>query len=337
MKPGWGWLSRWLPGGDDDASEPRWNGRFTVGPTSADLRGRAGAEYIACVSDATKKDLGLGRHAVVYRCFDNGEGPLNSIDRPPVLRARCRLRVPGDDPPSDQEILLDQTVRNAIGIPFRAEQEYTVDLAPVSRTGRRVLSEFLGNRLLARRFLFMRVCSADPGDMEKKLARIPGDCFSLLGASPGGRIVLTHAVRVDGGSALSEKQKSVQAYPLTGEIVKRREKLELPGLYDRYPSAAELFGVVPDLAPIYLDQQARNGLDLRSLEVVMVRRDDLNAFLQRIRSFGLAVVAASIAVVGVFPIHKTPLNGLWVVLGAFVVATAISVATLRASAASSEQ
>lgn len=310
----------------------RWRGGLRVGETVPATRDGAGASYVACVNADEKWNLGLGRHAVAIRHFDNGEPRARDTDRAPVLRARCRLLVPKRGQPPPRTALLDQTVRNAIGIPFNADRSYTVDLAPIRRTRGQALSELLGNRILRRRYLFMRVCSADPGDMEKKMARVPADALELLGTNSGGRLVITHPICGE-GEAYTESQISVQAYGLTDEISERRKKhREAGGLYARYPKAADLLGVDPDLASIYLDQQARSDLQVRSLEVVLVRRDDRDAFEQRIRSFGLAVVAASVAVVGVFPIDKTALNGLKVMAAALILATLISIVNLRASA-----
>lgn len=330
------WLAARLPFGNGEGSkgpELTENGRFQVGRTESAHRRAAGAEYVACVSKSVKSELGLGSHVVATRRFDTGETPPQKGDRMPVLRARCRLTVREPDAQDEEKAMLDQTVRNALGIPFQDPEAYKVDLGRLDRPKRRVVSDRLGAWLLRRRAVFMRVCSADPGDMEKELARIPVDVFPLLSARPGERIVITHPVRAaDREETYTEKQSSLQAYALTVEIVERRRRGESAGLYDRYPDAASLLGVSPDLAPIYLDRQARDDLQARSLEVVRVRRDDANAFLHRIRTFGIALVGASIAIVGVFPIHKTVWNGVWVLLGALVAAIAISIISLRASA-----
>jgi hypothetical protein len=311
------------------------SGRFQVGRLGSLHRRQPGADYLACVEKTVIKELGLDGHVVAIRRFDSGES-CPSGKRPPELRARCRLTVCETDAHMEEEVMLDQTVRNALGIPYEDPEAYRVDVAPLKRTLRAALSDRLGVLLLRRRAVFMRVCSADPSDMEKELTRIPTDVFPLLGASPGQRLVISHPVLHEDRSGYREKKRSLQAHPLTETIVERRRREETPGLYDRYPDATALFGVTPDLAPIYLDEQARGDLgDVRSLEVVRVRRDDLNAFFNDIRTFGLAVVAASVAVAGVFPIDEDPWRAVAVLAVALLAAAVVSIFNLRGGRSSS--
>jgi hypothetical protein len=314
--------------------ENRWRGRFSVLKTTREPKRGLGADYFAYVCTAEKESLKLDEQVVVIRRFDTGEEPggdeeLRGEMRPPQMRARCRLTVPYPEMSAGQ-VRIDQTVRNALGMQVKPTPQDTVDLAPLHRSPARAWGERLGDILLRRRYLFMRVRKADPGDMEKLMARIPADSFRLLGVSSGEKVRISHPVPRGDGPDYVEKHCTLQAYPVPEEVVKR-QKEGRGGLYDRYPNPDKLLDASPDLGSIYLDQAARVSLDLRTLEVVRVRRADTDAFFQRIRSFGLAVAAAAIAIIGVFPVHKTAVNGVKVLLVAFAVASVISILSLRAS------
>jgi hypothetical protein len=316
----------------DDSQVNLWSGSFTVHKTTTQPKRGLGAKYFAYVNPADKEALealGLKNHLVVVRRFETAEQAPEG-ERPPEMRARCRLRVSDGTPPADGSIGLDQTLRNAIGIPVEPQRWHTADLGPLNRSRARSIAEALGDFILRRRYLFMRVRKADPSDMEKRMVRIPADSFRLLGVSSGEKVRIGHP---DGGPApgFEEKHCTLQAYPVTPEIVDRQQSKSDWGLYDRYPDPDRLMKVRPDLGAIYLDQGAREKLGVRTLEVVRVRRADVDAFLQRIRSFGLAVAATAIAIIGVFPIDKTVVNGVKVLLIAVAIAVAISILDLRSS------
>src|SRR4051812_18006563 len=186
------------------------------------------------------------------------------------MRARCRL-TDSSTPPTVGEIRLDQTLRNSLGIPVEPKALHTVDLAPLNHSATRERLEHLADWLLARRYLFMRVRKADPGDMEKRMVRISADSFRLLGVSPGEKLRITHPHREEDEHGFTEKACSLQAYPVTAEIESRQQEKEQGGLYGRYPNPTDLLEVKPDLGSIYLDGGAREKLGVRTLEVVRVR------------------------------------------------------------------
>jgi hypothetical protein len=305
----------------------RWEGQLSVLKTTDQPERGQGATYYAYLNDGEKSELGYSGEVVVLRRFETGTPPPEG-QRAPEMRARCRL-ADSAAPVVAGKVRLDQTLRNSLGIPVEPKEDHTVDLAPVTHSATRERLERFADWALARRYLFMRVRKADPGDMEKRLVRIPADSFRLLGVSPGEKLRITHPYREEGGHGFTEKTCALQAYPVTPEIVSRQEKKE--GLYGRYPDPDQLLEVSPDLGSIYLDGGAREKLGVRTLEVVRVRRSDPDAFLQRIRSFGLAIAAAAIAIIGVFPFHKSVVNGLVVMGLALIAALFITLLNLRGS------
>jgi len=315
----------------DVVQSNEWNGAYKVVTTIGSAKRGLGANYFAYLSDKARDQLGIAGQAVVVRTFDNGLPPRGPEARPPQMRARCQIAKSKWEP-GDDEVRLDQTLRNALGIRVDPGPEDEVDIYDLKRSGMRTLGERFCDWLLRRRYLFMRVRKADPSDMEKRMVRIRPDSFRLLGISSGEKLRISHPAPLEGetGGPFEERRCTLQAYPVTTAI-EERQKSSSGGLYDRYPDPMELFGVSPDLGSIYLDQSAREKLGVRTLEVVRVRRADPDAFMQQIRSFGLATAAGAIAITGVFDIGKSFGTGLLVLGAAVVVAAAFSIFNLRAS------
>ena len=306
-------------------------GSYKVVTTIGSAKRGLGANYFAYLSDNARDQLGISGQAVVVRTFDTGLAPTGPEARAPQMRTRCQIAKSRFEP-ADGEVRLDQTLRNALGIKVDPAEEDEVEIYDLKRSRLRTLGERFCDWLLRRRYLFMRVRKADPSDMEKRMVRIPPDSFRLLGISSGEKLRISHPSPVEEGAdgPFEEQRCTLQAYPVTPGIEKRQDE-SAGGLYDRYPDSTQLLGVRPDLGSIYLDQSAREKLGVRTLEVVRVRRADPDAFMQQIRSFGLATAAGAIAITGVFDIGKSFGTGMLVVAAAVVVAAAFSVFNLRAS------
>ena len=81
----------------------------------------------------------------------------------------------------DQTIALDQTIRNAIGLPYRATAGQVVRLAGLERSA----AQRIGDRLRPGQRLMMRIGMASPLDMEKNNCRISEDALSAISSSAG--------------------------------------------------------------------------------------------------------------------------------------------------------
>lgn len=309
----------------------QWRGSYKVVTTVGSAKRGLGANYFAYLSDHAREQLEISGQAVVVRTFDTGDPPGGPEARPPQMRARCQISKSSREP-ADEEVRLDQTLRNALGIRVDPDPDDEVDIYDLKRSRLRTLGERFCDWLLRRRYLFMRVRKADPSDMEKRMVRIRPDSFRLLGISSGEKLRISHPAPPEGepGGPFEERRCTLQAYPVTTAI-EERQKSSAGGLYDRYPDPVDLLGVSPDLGAIYLDQSAREKLGVRTLEVVRVRRADPDAFMQQIRAFGLATAAGAIAITGVFDIGKSFGTGMLVLAAAVLVAATFSIFNLRAS------
>ncbi|MHA1605388.1 MAG: hypothetical protein ACTSWF_12135 [Candidatus Freyarchaeota archaeon] len=278
---------------------------FKISPT--DKRKGAMDDYIVFVSPKTKKRLKLKRFAVAVHHVRN-------INRD--LKAPCRVLI--DESIEDDTVKIDQTLRTAIGIPFDYGKE-KIKLYPLNLSLWQKLKDLISYRL-GRRYLFFRVCKADPPDLEKNLCRIPPDAFKLLGTSPGRKIVYDSPVRENNQYKLREV--TINTYELHKETIERRREEEEKNIEARYPSPS-LLGVDPDVWRIFCDKHFRDQLGVDSLDAVRGRRSIRDIFMNELREFGVLFMLTLLTVI--FAIFQfLPANPYWLLLG-IVSAAGISV------------
>lgn len=263
--------------------------KFKVKPT----KDREGArdDYIVCVNPVVKKKLNLGSHAVVVY-----EHP--KIGR--EIKAPCRVII--EKSLKEDEVRVDQTVRNAIGIRFEYDKEKTrVKIYPLHLTNEQKLMDFISH-ILGRRYLFFRVNKADITDLEKNLCRIPEDAFIILGCKEGDKIICESPV-FDGNKYILKRFK-IKAFSASKEMIKRREKNEKEHP-ERFPPAKEKLEVDLDIPRIFLDAHARESLSVELLDPLKVRRDLQHLFLKQIREFGIISLLSILAATKVFPLRSS--------------------------------
>ncbi|TGX49176.1 hypothetical protein E5A73_20285 [Sphingomonas gei] len=99
------------------------------------------------------------------------------------------------------KICLDQTLRNALGIPFglfpALKPELPLFLFPASRTCSATLRLFVAS-VFGLRFLAARSAPAAVADIEKGYVRIPDDLLSVIGALPADDVVVERPIAVGG-------------------------------------------------------------------------------------------------------------------------------------------
>jgi hypothetical protein len=295
---------------------------FQVRRTSKSQRDRAHSDYIACCNSSVKHRLGLGHQAVVSRTLCQGGEEKE-------LRAICRVVV--DDALPDTCVALDQSVRNAVGIRYYFDEEATfVGVNPLAASPRRELRAAIA-RLLGMRYLYMRAALADIPDMEKNLARMPPEAFTLLGIESGSRVVLETVAPQEVVPSYHVVATSIPAYELTAEIVDRRRTLEEPRLFARYPCPEALLDLPEDIWPIYLDAETRAALDgIRPLDVVKVRRDFWDLFQREFREFGVLFFISLFTTVSVLPVDKNWLNIGLISVASLIVASVVAMVNMRA-------
>lgn len=259
---------------------------FSTGAERRTARGH----YMVHVNPEFIRSQKLGKFAVIFHDIEHGGNVL-------TLRAPCRV-LSSPDLKKD-EVRADQTVRNAIGVPFYYDPVRTmVRLSPLYIPPRLRTFAWLSRRLRVRQ-LFLRVAKADPPDMEKELIRIPEDAFGLLGVGVGDRVVMESPVEIGGRWQLVSY--SIPAYPLTEEICIRRDALQKCALDARYPDASGLLRVQPDIGSAFLDAWARSRLHVDSVHAVRARRDVWNLFLRELREFGIVFGVSLFGLASVLP------------------------------------
>lgn len=252
-------------------------------------------DYIICVNPSIKKRMYLGRFAVLVH------------DHPDIgkkLKVPCRVVI--DETLNDSEVRCDQSLRNALGIPFEFsdadKEKFTIDIYPLRLSLFQHLRYFI-SYILGRRYLFFRVCKADIPDMEKNICRIPSDSFKLLGCEEGDRVICEYPVR--DGDFYRLRECKIKCYGASEEMIKKREEMEEENISARYPSAEKLLKVSPDIPRIFLDAHARDELHVEPIDPVRVRRDLFHLFLKQIREFGIILLLSILAVAHIFPIMIT--------------------------------
>ena len=211
-----------------------------------------------------------------------------------------------EDPALDvNEIRLDQTLRNALGIPYEKGRHERDDLKlfPLVLGWKQKILSFITG-FLGRRYLFLRVAKHYPPDLEKNICRLSKDALALLGTSEGNRIVLVSCIEKD-TEIYTLKNCSIKAFDLGEDMLERRKQEEQNGLKDkwsaRYVNASKLHEVEPDISHILLDLHIRNELKIEPGDPVKVRRDFKDLFIHQLLEGGIILAISVIALTGLLP------------------------------------
>jgi hypothetical protein len=265
---------------------------FPVYPTRPVHHSHQSEPYVVAVSTAEYRRLGRSRLATVSALVGR-------------RRTRCIAYVIEDKALADDKVLLDQTVRTALGV-MRSPPEGSPPEGPlgfVSLTSIKLGKyQRLANRLswiAGRRYILLRAFPPDPADIEKTLCRLTEDDQRSIGVEVGGRILLIAADRSEGRL----RRSSVQALALTDPMRETRFAASRPDWASRYPDVAALLNVEGhnDLRPVWIDRDIREALDLRVGDVVLCRRSLPNALLSQLLDFGVVLLASILALDRILP------------------------------------
>ncbi|CAH0354388.1 hypothetical protein [Sphingobium sp. CECT 9361] len=164
-------------------------------------RARLARGYYVIVTPKTKKALGLGRWAAlvfVHPVLAHIDDDRKMRD---YLAIHCRVRVDRRMPDELGKVCLDQTLRNALGIPFglfpALKPELPLFLFPASRTWSATLRLIVAS-VFGLRFLAARSAPAAVADIEKGYVRLPDDLLSVIGALPADDVVVERPIAVGG-------------------------------------------------------------------------------------------------------------------------------------------
>jgi hypothetical protein len=248
-------------------------GAVRVAPSPDDIN-REGEPTIV-MAEARWDELGRPSHVVIRSCMD-----------PSAPEAVGRVIATGDD----AEVLVDQAIRNGMGIEIGEH----VALAP---TG--VPRSLLADALLSRpHSLLCRVQQAELVTSERRAALLSRLALELIGIESGDRVVIEGLPAEPGGRLCTV---TVRAFEAPAEILDRRERLGGGGFEHRFPSARDALGVYPDLPGIFIDRALRSQLGFvqRQLAVVRVRASRKDQVTKEMREMLLVVVLAFIGLLQV--------------------------------------
>lgn len=297
---------------------------FEVSDTSDHHRSQAPYDYVVAMQPELAAELGLADRLVVSRRVVDGDNPPGKRKRP--LRA---FAVVVRDPELERhQLRIDQTLRNALGIPFMttAHERDDLELTPLRRRWRQELHRWLIAKL-GRRYVFLRVAKPHPPDIEKGICRVSRDTLTLLGTEVGNRIALASPVREDDGE-YRIGVLSLKAFDLERGLSRERDSQEVGSWAARYVAAGELLGVEPDIGRVFLDLHAREALDLEPGDPVKVRRDFPDLFKQRLLEVGVLLAISIIALTGLVPESLREAHYGWFLGSAIVLSAVITCAVI---------
>lgn len=244
---------------------------FTVFRTPGD-QARPPGDYVVGVRPSRLSE---------FRDFVVVEGP-NKVepDKPLRLVARTVALEEADD----SQAYLDQTVRDAVGVAVSGR----VRLRPLSNRRGRI--ERFVDLLVPRRYVVLRVHTADSLFFEKRACAVPPVTLEMLGIAPGDEVVLESAV--DEGGVLRRKTLVLRAFSLSEEARRRREEIKGSSPVDRFPDCGGILGVQPDLPWVLLDRRDRTTLGLTLCSPVRIRASRRGQFINQFREYALLVLVA---------------------------------------------
>ncbi len=248
--------------------------------------------YIICVNESLRKRL--GKFAIVVHQNKNYSVPLRAYGRVLVNNSL-----------KDDEVMLDQTLRIAIGISYNNDSfhgfEEKVKLYPLKISLINQIKNFVAS-IFAVRYIYCRYNVPNIIDAEKNLIRIPADAFDLLGCKSGDTVICEFPKKINEEYVLITHR--VQGYTSTDRMIEERIKIENnendPN-HARYLSSLRLLGLQPDIPRIFIDYHIREKLGAKELQPIAVRRDVKDLFLKRSIEFGLILMITLITMVSVLP------------------------------------
>ncbi len=308
---------------------------FYVIPTKTYHRKYAKGDYVIIIHKNKKKELSLGKFAVIgYKIRYFGPNKIKTNlqkKRIPIvqeLRVHARVIYVDESSPAEvrikeNQVCIDQTIRNAIGIPYTFPQKkekvsiYPIKMPWYSNIIYQI--KYYIARSLGFRYLYFRVCSAHIHDMEKGIVRIPKETFPILGTQVENKIILENPVEYkDKPGIFRINLRSISAYELTREIKELRLKNERKPII-RYRNPSHWIKVNPDISRIFVDQADRERLGVDQLFPLKVRRNLFDLFKSQLLAVGIFFLISIVSISSLLPLPKNWTNfAITVILGALV-------------------
>lgn len=275
---------------------------FEIDGTSDEHRKACPDDFVVVMNPLLAKKFNLKHWVIVTREVEDEDNKEGSKKKPLRIYA---LAVP-DEKLEMNQIRMDQTLRNALGIPFEAGRHERKDLKffPLEFDWKQKLRRFITGHL-GRRYLFLRVAKPHPPDIEKNICRVPNDAMALMGTTEGNRIFPVSCIEKNTG-IYTLKNCSVKAFDLNNamneqRIIEEDKDFEKKGWLARYVKTSELLQVKPDIAPIFLDRHIRSELEVEPGDPIKVRRNFPDLFKQQLLEVGIVLTISAVALTGLFP------------------------------------
>lgn len=234
---------------------------YRVRGTSAAHRENIENDYIIVMNSHVKSLHRINQYAVVQKLF------INNRQSDTEWRNMVAFgKVVIDEQLSDDEVAIDQTLRNALGMEFNKISGNTVKLYALERT----FTQKLRAVLRPGQFLYLRVNYPALNDMEKKLCRISPNSTKLLNSNDGNS-VWVECCRSDYRREVNWLfneiiyEKNIDSYKKSQSILERYfSDLELlDELYIRHPQLDGLKNLdyIKALAELMLSPDLISGKD----------------------------------------------------------------------------
>ncbi len=296
---------------------------LAVVPTDVKHRRDAGNDYVIGMNSRTKAAYEIGSAAVVRYLVENERESGDLEWR--TLTAYGKAVV--DDSLPDRTVALDQTLRNAIGLPYRSTKGQIVRLAALEKS----IAQAIGDRLRPGQRLVMRVNMASPQDMEKNNCRISENALTLMRAREGENIWIERCIpdmpaeSLPMSAADEEETRNaadarefeewmsckhyrlrsfhIRAYctddKIEDAIAASREKTEedSTSFNGLYPDAEKILKLENDLETIRLDKYYRDLIGADALDTVKVKRRLSDRLASEAIDFGLVFVLTVFAAI----------------------------------------
>lgn len=210
---------------------------------------------------------------------------------------RTQVRCYKCDFLKDEEIRVDQSARNAIGL--KKGNEILISKS-------RIRTPPIHRRIFNYRYVFCRVRRSEVNDMEKNICRIPKTTMDIIGIEDGDIIFLE-----------SEYNKiKLRAFEISVESYDERHQLEIEFSNQPKEERAKLGYVFDadctrflqltleglDIPPIWLDYEARLLLRVNLCDSIRIRRSVVSSLEREFTDLGWIIIAALIGVVVAFPV-----------------------------------
>lgn len=152
---------------------------YKVRSTSVKNRKKVKHDYIIAMNSKVKRVNGIKRYAVVKYLFKYNS-PKGNEWRTMVAFGRVVIDASLDD----DEVALDQTIRNALGMEFDKFLDYEVKIFTLKQSLRQKILSYLRPG----QFLYLRVNYPALNDMEKNICRISPNSAKLLNSNDGNSV-----------------------------------------------------------------------------------------------------------------------------------------------------